>query len=270
VFPVEPAKEHILFGRDDVIATPHLGASTVEAQEKVAVQIAEQIADFLLTGAVVNAVNMPSVSAEEAAKLKPYMRLAEMLGGFVGQLTDTGIKSVTVEYEGHVATLDTKPLTACLLTGLLSPQLEAINMVSAPQIARERDIALSEMTHDRASDYQTLIRLTVVAADRTRHIAGSLFGADKPRIVEIEGIPIEAEPGPHLLYVRNRDKPGFIGNLGRLLGDAGINIATFHLGRTAPGKDALCLVSVDQPITDAILAQVCAIPQVVKARALRF
>ncbi|MGQ0665370.1 MAG: phosphoglycerate dehydrogenase [Pseudomonadota bacterium] len=270
VFPVEPPRSHILFGRDDVVATPHLGASTAEAQENVAVQIAEQMADFLLTGAVVHALNMPSVSAEEAPKLKPYMGLATSLGSFLGQLIDTDIQSVRIEYEGHAAALNSKPLTACALTGLLAPQLESVNMVNAPVIARQRGIAVTEMRHDRARDYQTLVRVEVDSGERTRRIAGSLFGRDKARIVEIEGISIEAEFGPHMLYVRNQDKPGFIGNLGRTLGDAGVNIATFHLGRTAPGADAICLVVVDQPITEPILAKVRAIPLVVKSRALRF
>lgn len=270
VFVEEPASRHPLFGRDDVICTPHLGAATSEAQENVAVQVAEQIADYLITGAIVNAVNTPSVSAEDAPKLRPYMALAQYLGSFIGQLVDTNIISVDIEYEGHVAGLNVKPLTACVLSGLLAPQLDSINMVNAPSVARARNIKVSELTRQQATDFQTLIRLVVASEDRTRRIAGSLFGHDKPRIVDIEGIPIEAEPGPHVLYVRNQDKPGFIGNLGRTLGDAGVNIATFHLGRTAPGEDAICLVAVDQPLTEAILAKVRAIPLVVKARALRF
>ena len=270
VFLEEPAKSSPLFGRDDLVATPHLGAATSEAQENVALQVAEQMSDYLLTGAVVNAVNMPSVSAEDAPKLKPYMTLATRLGSFVGQLIDTNIKSIDIEYEGHAATLNTKPLTACVLTGLLQPQLESVNMVNAPEIARARDIRVSETKHDRPIDYQSRIALKVVSEDRTRRIAGVLFGLDKPRIVEIEGIPIEAEFSPQLLYVRNQDKPGFIGNLGRTLGDAGCNIATFHLGRTAPGADAICLVAIDQPIGESVLAKVQAIPLVVKARVLRF
>jgi D-3-phosphoglycerate dehydrogenase len=198
------------------------------------------------------------------------MALAQMLGSFVGQLIDRNIIAVDLEYEGHAAQLNVKPLTACALTGLLAPQLEAINLINAPAVARERDIKVSELTREQASDFQTVIRLTVIGEDRTRRVAGSLFGADRPRIVEVEGIPIEAEPGPHMLYVRNLDKPGFIGNLGRTLGDAGINIATFHLGRTAPGEDAICLITVDQPLSEALLAKVRALPNVVKARALRF
>ncbi len=269
VFPVEPAKENILFGRDDVICTPHLGASTVEAQENVAIQIAEQISDFLLSGAVTNAVNMASVSGEDAPKLRPYMALAMKLGSFLGQVTDRNIRSVRIEYEGHAAGLNVKPLTAAVLMGVLQPQLETVNMVNAPVIARERNIAVTETKHDRAVDYQTLIRVTVEAEDRVRRIAGTLI-ADRPRICEIEGIAVEAEFGPYLLYVRNQDKPGFVGNLGCLLGDAGINIATFGMGRREPGGEAICLIVLDAPVPEPVLAKVRSIKHVVKARVLKF
>ena len=270
VFTEEPARRNPLFGLEQVIATPHLGASTAEAQEKVAIQIAEQMADFLLTGAVSNAVNMPSVTAEEAQRLKPYIRLATQLGSFAGQLTRSGIRGVTVEYEGHAAELNTRPLTAAALAGLLSPMLDQVNMVNAPLIARERDIAVTEIKHDRATDYQTLIRLTVETDRRKRDVAGTLFGGDKPRVVEIKGIAVEAELGRHMLYITNEDKPGFIGRLGTALGDGGVNIATFHLGRSAPGADALALVEVDQPLTDEMLRRLRRIPNVVQAESLTF
>jgi D-3-phosphoglycerate dehydrogenase len=270
VFPVEPAKQNALFGRDDVIATPHLGAATTEAQENVALQIAEQMSDYLTTGAVVNALNMPSLSAEEAARLKPYMKLAEQLGSFAGQLTTYELRAVEISYEGNAAELNVKPLTAVILTAILAPQLDTVNMVNAPVICRERDIRVSETRVTEPSNYQALIRVTVVSERHQRSVAGTLFGGDKPRIVEIEGIPMEAELGAHMLFVRNKDKPGFIGNLGRTMGEAGINIATLHLGRAAPGGDALCLVQVDQPLSDDILECVRAIPNVILARSLRF
>ncbi len=269
VFLTEPAKQHPLFGRDDVVCTPHLGASTSEAQENVAIQVAEQISDYLLSGAIVNAVNMPSVSAEDAPKLRPYMTLAKNLGSFLGQLTDQTIKSVRIEYEGQAAKLNPKPLTACVLQGLLAPQLETVNMVNAPILARERNIAVTEVQHDRSLDYQTLIRVTI-EADRTRHVAGSLLGNDRPRVVEIDDIAIEAEFAPYTLYIRNQDKPGFVGNLGRTLGDSAINIATFHMGRIAAGGDAVCLVLVDQAVTEPVLAKVRAIPHVVRVKLLSF
>jgi D-3-phosphoglycerate dehydrogenase / 2-oxoglutarate reductase len=275
VFIDEPALENPLFGRDNVVATPHLGAATTEAQENVALQIAEQMADFLLTGAVSNAVNMPSLTAEEAKRLYPYMKLAEQLGSFAGQLTETGITSVAIEFEGAVAELNVKPLTAIALTGLLSPQLATVNMVNAPVICRERNIRISETRRAEPVDYQTLIRVIVtpngpLGEHRRREVAGTLFGGDKPRLVSVEGISLEAELGGTMLFVRNYDKPGFIGALGNALGAAEVNIATFHLGRTAPGQDAIALVKVDQPLTPAILDTVRALPNVIQVKALCF
>jgi D-3-phosphoglycerate dehydrogenase / 2-oxoglutarate reductase len=270
VFAVEPAKENALFGRENLVATPHLGASTTEAQENVALQIAEQMADFLLTGAVVNALNMPSLSAEEAARLKPYMKLAEQLGSFAGQLTDGDIRGVEIEYEGHATELNVKPLTAVVLTALLSPQLDTVNMVNAPVICREREIRVSETTREQATDYQTMLRVTVTTPSKVQTVAGSLFGGDKPRLVDIQGIRMEVELGPSMLFVRNLDKPGFIGNLGRTLGEGGVNIATLHLGRTGPDKDAIVLVEVDGTLTDAVLDRVGSIPNVLQTKALHF
>ncbi|MFI4987259.1 MAG: phosphoglycerate dehydrogenase [Alphaproteobacteria bacterium] len=270
VFEVEPARESVLFGQENFVATPHLGASTEEAQEKVAIQVAEQIADFLLKGAVVNAVNTPSISREDAPLLKPYMELAEQLGSFMGQLADTAPKSVSVDYAGQAAELDTRPLTAVILQGLFKRSLEAVNRVNAPQIARERGIQVRERKDKETPDYHTLVRLTVESEDRTRTLAGTLFGGTRPRIVRIQEVPIEAELGRHMLYVRNHDKPGFIGELGKTLGDAGINIATFHLGRTAPGGNAIALVQVDEAIPPELLARIRALPGTIRARALGF
>jgi D-3-phosphoglycerate dehydrogenase len=270
VFAVEPAKSNALFGSDKLVATPHLGASTAEAQEKVALQVAEQMADFLLTGAVTNALNMPSVTAEEAPRLRPYMKLAQQLGSFAGQLTRSGLKAVKIEYEGQAAELNTRPLTAIALAGLMAPLLDSVNMVNAPVIARERNIEVSEIKHSRPSDYQTLIRLTVTTDRQSRDVAGTLFGGDKPRLVQIKGIAVEAELGRHMLYVTNRDKPGFIGRLGTLLGAEGVNIATFHLGRSSRGEDAIALIEVDEALSDALLARIREIPDVVQAAALSF
>jgi D-3-phosphoglycerate dehydrogenase len=270
VFQTEPATGNPLLELEQVVATPHLGASTTEAQEKVALQVAEQMSDFLLTGAVVNALNMPSVSAEEAPRLKPYMKLAEMLGLFIGQLTGEGITQVSLELEGQAAQLNSRPLVAAALAGLFRPVLDTVNMVNAPEIARQRAIEVSETRHDRDCDYQTLVRLTMTAGDRTRTVAGTLVGGARPRLVAIQNVAIEAEFGRHMLFVRNQDKPGFIGALGTTLGAAGINIAAFHLGRKRPGGDAICLVEVDQEIPEPVLRQVAALPQVVRARSLGF
>jgi D-3-phosphoglycerate dehydrogenase / 2-oxoglutarate reductase len=270
VFTEEPAKSNILFGMDKVICTPHLGASTTEAQENVALQVAEQMSDYLLTGAVTNAINMPSVSAEDAPRLRPYMVLAHQLGSFAGQLTEHGLKAVAIAYEGQAAELNTKPLTAILLEGLLKPFVETVNMVNAPVIAKERDIKVIETKNEQSSDYHSLVTLTVTTDERSRSVAGTLFGGDKPRIVAIKDIPIEAELGPHMLYVTNKDKPGFIGRLGTTLGESGVNIATFHLGRSEAGGNAIALIRVDQPLGEALLDRVRAIPDVVQAKALRF
>lgn len=270
VFAEEPARENPLFDLEETICTPHLGASTTEAQEKVAVQIAEQMSDYLTTGAVTNALNMPSLTAEDSARLGPYMTLAEQLGSFAGQLTETGLKGVRLEYEGHVASLNTRPLTHMILASVLKPMLDQVNMVNAPVIARERDIAVSETAYDSPRDYHTMIRLTVETDRQTRSVAGSLFGGDKARLVEIKGIPIEAELGPHMLYITNEDQPGLIGDLGKTLGDAGVNIATFHLGRTDVGGDAIALIEVDGQIPEPVLRQVRSLPHIKQAKPLRF
>ncbi|MBS27699.1 MAG: phosphoglycerate dehydrogenase [Alphaproteobacteria bacterium] len=270
VFEAEPAKDNPLFGTENLVCTPHLGASTTEAQVNVAIQVAEQMADYLLTGAVVNALNMASLSAEDAPRLAPYMVLAELLGSFAGQLTESGLKSVTIEYEGHAAELNTKPLSAAALKGLLSPLLDSVNMVNAPVMAQERGIEVSEVRTAREGDYQTLVRMTVVTDNQTRSVAGTLFGGDRPRIVDVKGVPMEAGLGAHMLYVTNEDKPGLIGRLGTVLGDAGLNIATFQLGRAGSGGDAIALVEVDQEVPAAVLAEVAALPNVVQAKALNF
>ena len=270
VFEVEPAKDNSLFGTPNLVCTPHLGASTTEAQVNVALQVAEQMADYLLTGAVANALNMPSVSAEDAPRLKPYMKLAEQLGSFAGQMTESGIKSVRIEYEGHATELNTKALNAAVLKGLLSPLLEGVNMVSAPVMAGQRGIEVSDVRHDRQSNYQTLIRLIITTENQTRSVEGTLFSEDKPRLVNVKGVPIEAELSSHMLYVNNDDRPGLIGGLGTILGRAGINIGSFHLGRTKPGGDAIALVEVDVEVTAEVLKAVADLPNVVQAKALSF
>ena len=271
VFEVEPAKENLLFGRDNVVATPHLGASTSEAQENVALQVAEQMADYLVDGAVVNALNMPSVTAEEAPRLRPYMALAAQMGGLIGQITESGITKVQVEYEGIATQMNTRPINAVLLQSLLAPVLDvSVNMVNAPVVAKERNIDVSEVKHNRAGDYLTLMRLTVTTAKRTRVVEGTLSADQQPRIVNIMGIDIEAQLSEHMLFVANDDKPGFIGALGTLLGAAGINIASFHLGRAREGEGAIALVDVDQPISGDLLQQVCALPHVQQVTALKF
>jgi len=273
VFATEPPGESPLFALDNVVCTPHLGAATEEAQEKVGIQVAEQMSDFLLTGAVVNAVNMPSVSAEEAPRLRPYMELCRLLGSFAGQLTHARegvIRSVSIEYEGAAGVLNLKPLSAAALAGLLGPILEGVNMVNAPALAHARGIEFSEIAHDRPGEYQALVTLAVTTEQGTRAVSGTLFANDRPRIVSVKGIPIEADFFRHMIYVTNQDRPGFIGRFGATLADAGINIATFHLGRAAPGGDAICLVAVDEPVPEPVLAEVRSLPLVMQATPLHF
>jgi D-3-phosphoglycerate dehydrogenase len=270
VFVEEPAKENVLFGHPNVICTPHLGAATTEAQEKVALQVAEQMSDYLVTGAVTNAVNMASVSAEEAPVLKPYMRLAECLGSFCGQLVGEPLTSVSLELEGHAAELNADPIKAAALAGVMRPQVDSVNMVSAPSMAQQRGIDVSVTRHDREPDYQTLVRLTVGTTTSTRILVGTLIGGRTPRLVDIQGIAVESDFAPHMLYVRNYDKPGFIGALGSVLGGYGINIATFHLGRRDIGGEAVALVEIDQALTPEQLEAVRGLEHVVRCDALKF
>jgi len=228
VFETEPATDSPLFGLENVVCTPHLGAATAEAQENVALQVAEQMSDFLLTGAVTNAINMASVSAEDAPRLKPYLELCRLLGAFAGQLTQAregAIRKVTIEYEGQAAALNHRPLTAAMLAGLMSPLMEGVNMVNAAVAARDHGIDVAETVHDRPTEYLTLVRVTVETDGLIRAVAGTLFAGSRPRIVEIKGIKVEADFAPHMLYVTNQDKPGFIGRFGATLAGAGLNIS---------------------------------------------
>jgi D-3-phosphoglycerate dehydrogenase len=269
VFVEEPAKQNVLFGAANFVATPHLGASTVEAQENVALQVAEQMADYLLTGAVTNALNSPSVSAEDAPKLKPFLALVEKLGAFAGQMVDAGLKSIEIAYVGEVAKLNVKPLTAAALAGVLRPALAEVNMVSAPAIAKERGITVSENRQELSPVYDSLVRITIVSDLGERSFAGTVV-AGAPRIVEVKGMELDAPFAPAMLYVNNLDKPGFIGGLGALLGEAGVNIATFNLGRTESGGDAIALVGVDQAVNDTVLGGVRSLPNVKEVRLLTF
>lgn len=269
VFEVEPAKDNILFGMEEVVCTPHLGASTNEAQENVALQVAEQMADYLMNGTVTNALNMPSVSAEEAKRLKPYFDLAENLGSFAGQLTSSSVLAVKIEYEGALSKLNTKPLTAIALQGLLQPLMDGVNMINAPVMAKERGIEVSEVKHDRPHNYQQLMRVTITTEKRTRDVAGTIFG-QQARIVEVSGIKLEAALGERMLYVNNEDKPGLVGNLGRILGEAKINIANFHLGRNDDQTDAIALVEVDQDVPASVVVDIEKLPSVKQVKLLRF
>lgn len=270
VFSSEPAKENVLFGAPNLVCTPHLGAATTEAQENVALQVAEQMSEYLLRGAVTNALNMPSISAEEAPRLTPFVELSEKLGSFAGQLTETGIQGIKIEYEGEVAELNLKALTAAAVTGLMRPLLQDVNMVSAPTIARDRGIAIEETRREQQGAYENYIRLTVRTERQERSVAGTVFSDGKPRIIQVKGINLESDFADNMLYVTNEDKPGFIGGIGTLLGEAGVNIANFTLGRRDAGGEAICIIEVDGAPSPDILKRIEALPLVTQAKALAF
>ncbi len=270
VFGEEPAKSNPLFGNDKVVATPHLGASTSEAQENVALQVAEQISDYLLTGAVTNALNMPSILAEEAQKVRPWIALAERLGAFAGQLTETSIESAEILYEGTASALNTRALTQAALMGLLKPTLSEVNMVNAPIIAKERGIKITEVRRDQQGIYDAYIRLTLTTERQTRSVAGTVFSDGRPRLIQVKGINMDAEFAPHMLYVTNEDKPGFIGAIGTAFGEAGVNVASFSLGRSGPDTDAIALIETDGPVDEKVLADIRKLPLVKQAKLLSF
>jgi D-3-phosphoglycerate dehydrogenase len=223
-----------------------------------------------LTGAVTNALNMPSVSAEDAPRLRPYMALAEKLGSLVGQLAHGGLGQIDIEVEGAAAELNQKPITGAVLAGLMRVFSDTVNMVNAPFLARERGLDVREVRHDREGDYHTLVRVSVATSEGERSVAGTLFGEANPRLVELFGIKVEADLTGPMLYVVNEDAPGFIGRIGTALGNAGVNIGTFHLGRRAAGGEAVLLLSVDTPVEEPLLKTLRKLPGVKKVKALRF
>jgi D-3-phosphoglycerate dehydrogenase / 2-oxoglutarate reductase len=270
VFVTEPAKESPLFGTPNFICTPHLGASTNEAQVNVALQVAEQMADYLVNGGVTNALNLPSLSAEEAPKLRPYMALAEELGSLIGQLAHGDLSNISIEVEGAAAQLNIKPMTGAVLAGFMRRYSDAVNMVNAPYLAKEQGLDVREVRNDREGDYHTMLRVSVKTAAGERSVAGTLFGNGQPRLVELFGVKVEADLKGHMLYIVNEDAPGFIGRLGTTLGEAGINIGTFHLGRQEAGGVAVLLLSVDSAVPVDVVETIHALPGVKRAMTLAF
>ena len=270
VFATEPATASPLFGTPGFISTPHLGASTSEAQVNVAIQVAEQMSDFLLLGGVTNAINMPSLTAEEAPRLKPYMALAGKLGRLIGQVIGTDVQGVAIEVEGAAASLNQKPITGAVLAGLMGTYSQTVNMVNAPFFAKQRGLDVREIRHDREGDYHTLVAVTAMTANGERRVAGTLFGNKAPRLVEMFGVEVEAELDGTMIYIVNTDAPGFIGKLGTTLGEAGINIATFNLGRRAEGGEAVALIAVDGDVPAGVVKQLCALDGVREVVPLRF
>ncbi len=223
-----------------------------------------------MRGAITNAVNFPSITAEEAPRLKPFIALAENLGSFAGQLTDAPILKVAIAYEGAVANLKIKALTSAAIAGLLRPSLPDINVVSAPSVAAHRGVVVEEIARAAQGDYESFITLSVTTGLQERSVGGTVFHDGKPRILSIKGIKVDAEFTPSMIYVTNDDKPGFIGRFASLLGEAGVNIATFALGRDQEGGSAIALVAIDGPAPEGVLAKVGRIPGVKQAKALKF
>ena len=255
VFAVEPALENPLFDLPNVVCTPHLGAATTEAQENVALQVAEQMSDYLLTGAVTNALNMPSVTAEEAKVMGPWLNLSGHLGSFIGQMTDEPVSAINILYDGSVSELNLDALNCSVIAGIMKKSNPDVNMVSAPFIAKERGIQISTTNQDKSGAFEGYIKVTVVTDKRERSIAGTVFSDGKPRFIQIKGINIDAEIGAHMLYTTNEDVPGIIGTLGHTMGENGVNIANFTLGRAAAGAEAIALLYVDHPIKDEVIEQ---------------
>ena len=270
VFEVEPAVDSPLFNLPNVVCTPHLGAATTEAQENVALQVAEQMSDYLLNGAVTNAINMPSITAEEAPILAPFIKLATHLGGFVGQMTDEPIKAINILYDGEVAEMNTAALNSACIAGLMQASIPEVNMVSAPVVAKERGVKISTTTQAKSGVFESYIKLTVVTDSTERSIAGTVFSDKKPRFIQIKNINIDAEIGRNMVYTTNKDVPGIIGELGAVLGANGVNIANFTLGRSTIGGDAIALFYVDQPVTQNVIDQLRATDKFKQIKPLLF
>ena len=269
VYEEEPAKENPLFGLPNIICTPHLGASTIEAQEKVAIQVAEQMAEFLVNGAIKNALNAPNLTAEQARKLKPYLQLSQRLGSFVGQLIHDPIESITVTYGGDAATVNTEPLTTHIVQSVLEKHSTNVNAVNALELARERNINVTSALSQGKDEYQCRISVEIVSGDVKQTIAGTLI-SNRPRVIEVRGIALESQLGSHMLYITNEDQPGVVGAIGTTAGNQGINIANLHLGRRSEGEQALALLEIDNEVTDEQLSSIRQLPGITDVSYLHF
>ncbi len=270
VFEIEPATENPLFGHPNVVCTPHLGAATTEAQENVALQVAEQMSDYLLSGAVQNALNMPNVTAEEAAVMGPWIKLAAHLGSFIGQMTDEPIRAINILYDGRVSEMNLAALNQAVIAGVMKPSNPDVNLVSAPIVAKERGIQISTTRQDKSGVFDAYVKATMVTDKRERSVAGTCFSDGKPRFIQIKGINIDAEIGAHMLYTTNEDVPGIIGLLGMTMGKNGVNIANFTLGRSGVGQDAIALLYLDQAIDPKVVETLVSTGMFTTVKPLKF
>jgi len=267
VFEKEPAVDNPLFELEPVICTPHLGASTGEAQENVSIAIAQQIVDYLMFGDARNAVNIPMVSPDILPFLRPYLRLGEKLGSFLGQISSYAIEEVVIEYHGDVVEYGTKPITISVLKGLLTPFVgETVNFVNAQVMAKERGMKITESTSAKAEDFASLIAITARSKMEENYIAGALFGRKELRIVKLNDFFIEAIPEGYILLVNNYDRPGVIGNIGTTLGNKNINIATMQFGRDRMGGNAISLLHLDAPLPPGVLGEILRLPNIISVR----
>jgi D-3-phosphoglycerate dehydrogenase len=267
VFEKEPPENNPLLTLDNVICTPHLGASTKEAQENVAIAVAEQIVDYLVNGTIRNAINFPSIPADQVSRLQPYINLAEKLGGFAAQIFEGGATEITIEYQGDASKINTAPVTIAAIKGFLTPILEeTVNFVNAPIIAKERGIEVKELKTSDEGDYQSMIALRLRAKDKESYVAGALISKKDPRIVCIDKFKVEIVPEGELLFMYNNDKPGVIGNIGTLLGKNKINIARMHFGRETPGGTAISVVSIDTHASQKIMNEIKKLPNILSIK----